>query len=718
MTKFGNSLRSATGKFIHPIAVCGLFLISLDQMIVVPIWFVYLLYLGKRERWLFKLALVFMGIVAIRLAVGILTIENHDSDTLEVTVVSCEDTRVIAQAHQRRYQLFFSESQSFIPGDRIRVTGHFFTLTQRYIPHVFDYARYQETLGISGHFSVDSAHFIGHRFHVGIISVMAKRWVKERINPEIVPYVFLFVFGDDADVSKDVVRQSRLLGVSHLFAISGLHLGLIVGMLEWVLRRFFLTRRQHRGIIILFLVLYNFLLGFKISVFRASMLLSCMFIIPKKYHVTRIDVLSFIFLVMIIVRPAMIFNMGFQLSFLLTLVLILGSGFLKGYEQVEKLIRLSLIANAFALPIVVEANQGISGLFLVANVLLGLFIAYVFLPLSFLVIVFPCTGVYLQVMQLFETAISLMSRVGGFVSFSFRSPIFALLYWLGLWGCIISQKIHLRLVCALMLILALACPLMPMAGRERVVVLDVGAGDAIFIESAGCRMLIDTGMPDDYDAVITFLNQENIRRLDLVVITHWHNDHYGELDDILNHFVVDEVIANRTSDLIDHPITVAPKGSTITCGTLAFEVLWSHADHHNENNNALVLYGDIGGDKWLFLSDIEREVETILEKSGNIRADVVKVAHHGSDTSSIPNFIAHVEAHCAIISAAGDTRHRPSNGVIERWRRTAELYTTYEHGSVSVEYRWGRKTVHGYKPELFQTFKRLLHTAFGSENNG
>jgi competence protein ComEC len=141
-------------------------------------------------------------------------------------------------------------------------------------------------------------------------------------------------------------------------------------------------------------------------------------------------------------------------------------------------------------------------------------------------------------------------------------------------------------------------------------------------------------------------------------------------------------------------------------------------DHHNENNNALVLYGDIGGDKWLFLSDIEREVETILEKSGNIRADVVKVAHHGSDTSSIPTFIAQVEAHCAIISAAGDIRHRPDSGVIERWKRTAELYTTYEHGTVSVEYRWGRKTVHGYKPELFQIFKRLLHTAFGSENNG
>lgn len=718
MSKLRISFQSATGKFIHPIAVCGLFLISLDQMIVVPLWFVYLLYLGKRERFLFMLALVLMGIVAIRLGVEILTEEHRDSDTLEVMVVSCEDTRVIAQAHHRRYQLYFSESPSFIPGDRIHVTGHFFTLTQHHIPHVFDYVRYQETLGISAHFSVDSADIIAHRFHLGIISVVAKRWVTQRLNPEIFPYVALFVFGDDTDVSKDFVRESRLLGVSHLFAISGLHLGLIVGMLEWVLRRFFLTRRQHHGIIILFLVLYNLLLGFKISVFRASMLLACMWIIPKKTHVTRMDLLSFIFLLSIVVRPAIIFNMGFQLSFLLTLVLILGSGFLKDCGRVEKILRLTLIANAFALPIVVEANQGISGLFLFANVLFGLFVAYIFLPLSFLVIVFPCAGVYLQVIKVFETAISLMSSVGGFVSFSFRSPMFALLYWLGLCGGIMAQKIHLRLLCVLVVILALSCPLMPVIGRERVVVLDVGAGDAILIESAGCQMLIDTGMPDDYDAVITFLNQENIRRLDLVVITHWHNDHYGELEDILNRFVVDEVIANRTSDLIDYPITMAPKGSTITCGTLAFEVLWSDTADHNENNNALVLYGDIGGDKWLFLSDVEREVETILMKRGNIHADMVKVAHHGSDTSSIPAFIAHLEAHCAIISAAGDIRHRPSSEVIERWRRTAELYTTYEHGSVSVEYRWGRKTVHGYKPELFQGFKRLLHTAFGSKNSG
>jgi competence protein ComEC len=242
-----------------------------------------------------------------------------------------------------------------------------------------------------------------------------------------------------------------------------------------------------------------------------------------------------------------------------------------------------------------------------------------------------------------------------------------------------------------------------LAGIVLVDMLDVGQGDAILVRGGGKSVLIDAG--DRGCPVVQQLRTLGVTRLDLVVATHPHADHIGEMPDVLRAFEVGlyidnglphttEVYAevNATLDQKKVPRKVAVSGTTIALGREAmFTVLFPAGrplrDTRSDlNSNSVVLRIDHGDDVFIFTGDAEQPTEDALLRTELGDVDVLKVPHHGSAHSSTPAFLRRVSPEVALISAgAGNRYHHPAAETVDRLRNAgAIVYRTDTSGHLRV----------------------------------
>ncbi|OQX93518.1 MAG: hypothetical protein B6I17_02510, partial [Tenericutes bacterium 4572_104] len=114
-------------------------------------------------------------------------------------------------------------------------------------------------------------------------------------------------------------------------------------------------------------------------------------------------------------------------------------------------------------------------------------------------------------------------------------------------------------------------------------------GDGAHIHDSGCNMVIDTGDIDNYNHIIEYFKNHNINKIDIVLISHWHSDHFGELVDLSNEFKIKHIYVNHDED-INLKYEVIHEGQMFACGKAKFQVISANHDDLNENNNSLVCF--------------------------------------------------------------------------------------------------------------------------------
>lgn len=210
--------------------------------------------------------------------------------------------------------------------------------------------------------------------------------------------------------------------------------------------------------------------------------------------------------------------------------------------------------------------------------------------------------------------------------------------------------------------------------------LDVGQADSMLLSSNGEYMLIDAGNNEDGDDVVEYLKNAGVSTLKYVVGTHPHEDHIGGMDDVINAFDVQNVLlANATSNtqtysdvltaLENKSLTaVVPKvGTTFPLGDANVTVLAAQpAD--DLNNASIVLRATYQNTSFLFMGDVEAEVEAaILQSGADIQSNVLKVGHHGSDTSTTSSFLSAVSPDAAVICCGtGNSYGHPSQTTLNK----------------------------------------------------
>ena len=219
---------------------------------------------------------------------------------------------------------------------------------------------------------------------------------------------------------------------------------------------------------------------------------------------------------------------------------------------------------------------------------------------------------------------------------------------------------------------------------DQITFLDVYQGDCAIIQVKWGQgvMLIDTGGIQNYDIaskkIIPYLEYYGIKQIDLVVISHDDYDHNGALPSLKKQFIVKKVIDN-------------PNIKKISLGSLTLMNLNSFANLYSDSNNqSIVLYGNIAHLNFLFTGDIDQSVEkNIIQQYESLPVDVLKVAHHGSKTSTSDEFLQFIQPKIAIISVGKNFYGHPSLEVIERLKKhNVILYQTNIHGEITFSYRY------------------------------
>ena len=230
--------------------------------------------------------------------------------------------------------------------------------------------------------------------------------------------------------------------------------------------------------------------------------------------------------------------------------------------------------------------------------------------------------------------------------------------------------------------------------------IDVGQGDASFIELPnGEVMLIDAGIASSSEKIIDYIKNLGYNRIDYVVATHPHADHIGGMAEVIEAFDVGAIYmpkAVSTSKTYENLLeTIKNKGLSVKTGKvgvsvlqeedLTIEMLAPNQDKYSSlNNYSIVLKITYGNTSFLYTGDAEELSEK--EIMGNVEADVLKVGHHGSDTSSSEEFLKRVNPKYAVISVGEDNRYdHPASSTIKKLEKyTDHIYRTDLNGTVVV----------------------------------
>ena len=219
--------------------------------------------------------------------------------------------------------------------------------------------------------------------------------------------------------------------------------------------------------------------------------------------------------------------------------------------------------------------------------------------------------------------------------------------------------------------------------------IDVGQADAALVLCDGKAMLIDGGNAEDSSLLYTYLKNHNISHLDYVIGTHAHEDHIGGLAGALNYASVGTAYCPATSydtkafgnfvkalDKHGVSITVPSTGDSFTLGSAACTILAVNTDSSDPNNTSIVLRIVYGDTSFLFTGDAERVVEqAILNRGTNINSTVLKVGHHGSESSTSYVWLREIMPQYAVISVGKDNSYgHPTEEVLSRLR-DAEVKT-------------------------------------------
>jgi len=232
-------------------------------------------------------------------------------------------------------------------------------------------------------------------------------------------------------------------------------------------------------------------------------------------------------------------------------------------------------------------------------------------------------------------------------------------------------------------------------------ILEVGKADSIFVECGGKTMLIDGGTMDQGEPIAEYLDRRGVKKLDCVVNTHPDEDHIGGLSSLIRRYPVgryyapdipknfvpssEEYLAAQKALNEKHMQTLVPVcGETFFLGDMKTEFLAPVKQGSSTNNNSIVLKLTYGKTRFLLMGDAEKEEEhDLIESGADLSAEVLKIGHHGSSTSTTDALLNAVKPTWAAISVAGDSNGLPKKEVLKRLLSAgAAVYRTDVSGTL------------------------------------
>jgi competence protein ComEC len=504
------------------------------------------------------------------------------------------------------------------------------------------------------------------------------------------------LLGENGRLDQKTDRQFQKTGLYHLLAISGAHVAVVTFLLYSMLRLLPVRKRTIHLILLLALIFYAFLVEGQPSVFRATIMASLFFLAKLTFaDANLLNTLSFSAIILLFLNPFSLDDVGFQLTFLATLSLVLF------YQPIFKILprlplklsemtALSIAAVLGTMPVIVNSFNRVTFASLFLNIpaipLIGLIMGggYIYLITGTII---PAAGHLLSFIlkPLVKLFIWMTTWLEPVSSLSYRVPSPPLAVILGFYGFLSlfllkpkfrSQKILTVSGFLVFFFILITYPFQPANSSFTVTFLDVGQGDSTVIEFPGNRvMVIDAGgFPrstfDTGESIVSpFLWSRGYKKIDYLVCTHLHPDHAGGMAAVARNFRVKEFwYSEENPDMpLDRETRQAlPRkvikrkiraGLKLSVGKVQIEALYPDEEAFSifkpGNELSAVLRLKYGHRSFLFSADITRNVENyILSRTPEkLKASVLKLPHHGSRSSSGEQFLDMVSPEWTVITA-------------------------------------------------------------------
>ena len=582
----------------------------------------------------------------------------------------------------------------------------------------FDYRQYLKTKKIQGIVIADNVKILKAKYKNNLIYQMQKKIkaiIKEKLPSETGDLLLAILLGDKKDLSEQIQINFKNSNLSHMLAVSGAHVSYIIIGLTYITQNSIMGKRKARVFCIFFLIIFMAITNFTPSVTRACIM--AILTLVSKILYKKADIytnISISALIILLYNPYSLLDLGFKLSFGGTIGIVIFMRFIKKKQEEPKLLNyikqmalVSICANIIIIPIIMNNFNTVSLTFLVSNILASPILAIIVI-VGFSIIIISIISHSLSNLLVFwlNPILNLLIKISSFCS---KLPfakilvvtpyIFNIIFYYTIILYLVNynelkQFIKKKTVILLSIILILSNFIFYILPQDlKIYFIDVGQGDSTLIVTPSKKtILIDGGGSESFDVgekvLLPYLLDRRIRKIDYIMISHFDTDHCKGIFTVIENLKVKNIIISKQAKKSENykkfkeivankkiNIILVKAGDKIKIDKyIYFKILFPTEKlimQNPLNNNSIVSQLNYKSFKMLFTGDIEEiaEKEILNLQKDKLKSTILKVAHHGSNTSSTQEFINSVKPELALIGVGkNNTFGHPSECVVEKLR--------------------------------------------------
>lgn len=634
---------------------------------------------------------------------------KYSNEEKEITgiVYECqkkEDKTVIKIKGKENILINFYDNFNCKLGEKIKAFGEIENPNSNTNFYLFNYKNYLLSQKINYIFKAQKIQTIDKK--VPLIYKIKNSLIKHIENYKSKVYLNALVLGNDDEIDESIQNSYQTNGITHLLAISGAQITLFASILLYIFKKIF-SKNTSYIITIILLIFYLFITNFQSSIIRATIFFIIL-TVNKEFNlkIKTIFLLIISACILLIINPFMIYSLGFILSFTVSFYLILFKNLINKYQSYfAKTLVISLIAFFSSAPIIINSFFKLNLLSPIINLYFVPLMTFIIYPLSLITFLFkPLDNIFLNIVNIMENASLKLSNLDFLnLSLCHVNIIIFIIYYIIITVIFYKWQKGKNNIFILFIILIIHHNINYVNPVSSLTMIDVDQGDSFLLKLKHNKgnILIDTGGELPYDdkkpydiasnITIPYMMAEGINHLDYLIITHGDFDHAGMAINLIKNFKIKNIILNKGNNNLENKILKAFHGkvTNISEGNIKIDKVTleflNGLNTHNENDDSLIIYSKIENKNILLMGDATGKSEEYLLNAYNLpKMDILKVGHHGSNTSSSKKFIQKVSPKISLISAGKNNVYGHPHQETLKNLKNSKILVTKKDGAVKI----------------------------------
>lgn len=616
-------------------------------------------------------------------------------------------------------------------GDLIEIKGEYSAPEVARNYKGFDYSQYLKTLNIYGTIKVEESEIINKNqlspILISINNIKEKMIDNANRNmPKRTANLLLgILIGERDNIQEDIIESFRTANLSHILAVSGAHTSYIILGITYLISKSKTPKRIGYIITIINLLIFIIITGASYSVVRACIM--AIVVIGAKICYRKENFFTSICISLIIIliqTPFAINDIGLKLSFMGTAGIVIFNKSITNFfiklkikQKIAEALSVTFSAQLMIMPITILNFNTISLTFFISNILasplLGIIIIFGFISIFISSILNPISKILFLILHIFLELLILVSKVtekipGSSILVKTPNILFAIVYYILIlffnYFFVIKQnptrrfhkkimkiitikniKNGFKVIAVVFLIMLLLTRIVRIINPTlKIYFIDVGQGDSTLIVTPKNKKILIDGGEGKTNVLFQYLLDRRINKIDYIIISHFDSDHCNGLIEIIEKMRVENIVMSKQSkeseeykkilEIIKQKnikvSSVKAEDKIIIEKNLYTKILnpAEKFEFQDLNNNAIVAKLVYKNFSMLFTGDIEKAEENLAKKYKNeLKSTILKVAHHGSKTSTSEEFLKYVEPQIALIGVGENNKFgHPNQITIEK----------------------------------------------------